>query len=872
MRIFLDRWVTTMLRFRLTTLALVGLVTLGAIGLIAQAEIRTDLMDMITTGSDRTEFYHKMRRIFGSDQVVLVGIKDDQLSAPAGIERLRNLGERFAAMPLTVPGSVVHLGSLERVLVGDDGAIDVLPYIGADPSPEQVRIGVEALRADGLFVPSFFSEKGDATVVLFTLVDSEVERSTAVVQAKIEEQAKAVDKVVFGYPLPIGTAQLATERGRRSLLEGARAGVPLKVRQLARAAGYRDEQIFPAGMAVSGAFLIEETERHVGPFFLATLAIIALLLMLMLRTVRAVFMCLIVAMPAVAWSIGFGSWLNDGVSIVAAMAPMIVLVLSVANVIHLVGQYRMERARRPQREAIIVTFTEVGTACFLTSLTTLIGFSSLKFIPLGTAQELGIVCSIGVVASFVLSFSIVPILLSYFDLKPAEAKDSKVLYGLLDGCLRLARDHSVKVITGGAAVTVLAVAGLNLLVIDTNLDAKFYDDHPIQQSVRFFQDNLAGGVGAEIIIDTGQPGGVLEADQFIEQAAKGGGPPLATATAIEDDGETFGFEDDEEVTGAAPPPQRKVNAAESREPNSVLTRLAQLTDDLQGWSHPDIFDGKPVINQVFSVVDVAERMHRASGGEGRLPNRAQFASHLALFEGESSDGLSPFLDKDRRYARIQLRLPSLGSRNAVAVMEYWEPRIQALFPTPQGAEPAQMSGVELLLSEVVETLGVRLYNGFAFAAFVITLVMGFVFRSIKVGAASMLPNILPVISGIGVLGLLGMQIDIDALFMVAIALGIAVDDTIHFLTRYKHEIDAGKSTETAVGLALRETGLGILRTSLVLILGFGVFLFSPYLTFKYIGLILPVTMMMAVLADMLVVPAMIFLGWIPVGRPQAAEQ
>jgi uncharacterized protein len=868
MKAFLERWIKTMLQFRLTTLAVVAAITLGGVGLIAQAEIRTDLMDMVTAGSSRTEFYHKMRKIFGSDQVILVGIKDEHLATPEGLARLRSLGEHFSAMPLTVPGSVVHLGTLERILTREDGAIEVEPYFGKAPSPDQIRSAVEALRDDALFVPSFLSKTGDATLILFRLVDSDEERATARVQAVIEQQAKAADKKVFGHTLPIGTAQLADQRGRRSLLEAARAAVPLQVRERTRAAGYSDDQVFPAGMAVSGAFLIEETERHIGPFFAMTLGIVALLLMVMLRAVRAVFMCLIVALPAVAWAVGYGSWFNDGVSIVAGMAPMIVLVLSVANVIHLVGQYRMERARRPHKEAIISTFQDVGAACFLTSLTTLIGFSSLRFIPLGTAQELGIVCGIGVVASFLLSFTIVPILLSYFDLKPSKAKDSKLLYSLLDGCLTIARDHSRKVVVAGAIVTAVSVAGLNLLVIDTNLDAKFYDEHPIQQSVRFFENHLTGGVNAEIIVDTGSVGGVLEADAFIKA-----GTPKDTAalTPDENDEESFGFDDEAEEAPAAQP-RRVLDAAEGRKPNSVLTRLAQLNDELQGWSHPDIFDGKPVINQVFSVLDVAERMHRASGGTDRLPNRAQFAAQLALFEGESSDGLDAFLDADRRYARIQLRLPSLGSRNAVALMQYWEPRVQALFPAVAGGETAQMSGVELLLSEVVETLGVQLYNGFGFAAFVITLIMGFVFRSIRVGAASMLPNILPVIAGIGVLGLLDMQIDIDALFMVAIALGIAVDDTIHFLTRYKIEVDAGKLREEAVALALRETGLGIVRTSLVLILGFSVFLFSPYLTFKYIGLILPVTMLMAVLADMLVIPAMVFLGWIPVARTQTNEQ
>ena len=222
------------------------------------------------------------------------------------------------------------------------------------------------------------------------------------------------------------------------------------------------------------------------------------------------------------------------------------------------------------------------------------------------------------------------------------------------------------------------------------------------------------------------------------------------------------------------------------------------------------------------------------------------------------------MDDDRRYLRMQLRMPSLGTRNSVAFMKAVEPQLRERFPTPPGGIKTQINGIDILLSDVIEALGVQLYIGFAFAALVITLVMSFVYNSWRVGLASMMPNILPVISGIGILGLIGLKIDIDALFMVSIALGIAVDDTIHFLTRYKLERTAGLDKDEAIRLSLHETGVGIVRTSIILVMGFGVFLFSPYLTFKYVGLILPTTMLMAVIADMLVIPAMVYLNWIPV--------
>ena len=198
-----------------------------------------------------------------------------------------------------------------------------------------------------------------------------------------------------------------------------------------------------------------------GPFFGVTLLVICLLLAVLLRSAKAVVYCLLVALPAVVWAVGFGGTINGRISIVAAMAPMIVLVLSVANVVHLVGQYRFERSRKDAKEALLAAFHEVGMACFLTSLTTLIGFSSLRFIPLVTAQELGVVCAVGVVASFLLAFTVVPILISYSDLAPQVARQSKKTYEILNWCQNVARSAPKRVIATSLGLTALAIAGLN---------------------------------------------------------------------------------------------------------------------------------------------------------------------------------------------------------------------------------------------------------------------------------------------------------------------------------------------------------------------------------------------------------------------------
>lgn len=849
------------LRFRKTSILLIAVVT-GIAGLLfLQVEVRNSLRYMIDENSTRGNYYYDSREIFGSDNVMLLGIESDEILSSDFLARLRRLEGALEAHPMVM--DVLSLGGLQRVGTNEAGAMEVKAYFPEGQTDAERREAVEALRADGTYVPGLLSEDSKATAVIVRLIgDTQADLKRPGIAAIME---KTADRI------PNGRLLLRTPEGRASLIDTGRMFAIPDLYDIVGESGFDPDKVHKTGMAASLTALMEETERHAGSYFVASLLIILVLISIMLREWRSTLMVLLTALPASLWGAGFGGMLNGGLSIVAAMAPMIILVLATANVVHLVGQYRIERLRCEREEAIIRTFHEVGTACFLTTLTTLIGFSSLRFLPVGTAKELAVTASIGVLAAFIIAFVLGPALLSLLDVPGAEAQESRWLTTMLDRCRLLAKHRPIFVMCMSGLGTALAVVGLVLLKIDTNVDAKFYDGHPVQVAAQWFGERMTGGGSSEIIIDTGRVGGALERDLFIRSQD---GPTVAQEL-LEGEDEVLGFEDNDDGFGDATTAgsTEVIDPVEGAKPNSVLERLVQLEARLRAIQSPDILDGKKPIGDVLSLVDIAEQTHEAMGGEGRLPNRAQFASQLALFAGEGGEGLDLFVDESHRYLRVQLRTPSLGSRNLVQLMAVVEPIVQDLFPQPEGGLRSEVTGMEALFADLIETLASQLSRGFIFAALAITLVMAFVFRSMSVGFASMLPNILPVISGIGVVGLVGLIIDLDALFLVSVALGIAVDDTIHFLVRFRHERQNGKDLDEAVRLSLCETGLGIVRTSIILVCGFGIWLTSPYLTFKYMGLILPMTMIVAVIADMLVIPAMVYLGWIrvPITEPEAAS-
>ena len=724
-------------------------------------------------------------------------------------------------------------------------------------SQAQIDAAVAELRKDGLFVPTFLSKDGAATAII-----AELSSSLEDTQKPEVEQAMRT----FAKGIPGGSKLLTTDEGKLSLLEAARMDAAMQAYEWAEQAGY-DRADLPhrhAGLgwvfaggdsAAHGAVLRRDPVGHLpAPRRPAAFSESRRLLPLGRAASRGV---------------GSRLWRDDQREDLDRGGD------GADDRPGAVGCQRgpprrsipLRAVTKRRKRGATRSVSRGRNGLLLTSLTTLIGFSSLRFIPLVTAQELGVVCAVGVVASFLLAFTVVPILISYSDLAPQVARQSKKTYEILNWCQNVARSAPKRVIATSLGLTALAIAGLNALVIDTNLDAKFYDDHPVALAADFFSERLSGGLTAEVLIDTGRAGGALERDAFIQSVAKKA-PTTPTPDASDGD-EVIGIEDEfgieeDAPAAAAPAVTEVIDAQAGALPNRYLAELEAAAAELKAFRDPNILDGKPVVIGAFSVADIARRTHQAMGGETALPSRAQFAAQLALFEDQGGEGLNTFVDDDRRYLRMQLRMPSLGCAQLGRLYESGRAAAPGAFPDAawrdQNADQRHRHPVERCDRgagcPAVHRLCLRSPRHHARDELCLQLMAS----RPRVDDAQHLTRDLRDRD----LSLIGLKIDIDALFMVSIALGIAVDDTIHFLTRYKLERTAGLDKDEAIRLSLHETGVGIVRTSIILVMGFGVFLFSPYLTFKYVGLILPTTMLMAVIADMLVIPAMVYLNWIPV--------
>lgn len=780
--VLLDRWVAAMLRRRLAVLALVTVVT-GALVVVAmRLPLLTNLRDMLPDDTPEFAAYDAARGRFGGDELVLLALEDEALFTEAGLARLARVTEALEAHPFV--DRVLSLVNAEEMRLEGD-ALVIEPYVREGRAPADVRA---AALADPLVRGTLVSEDGRVAVVGARLVPT-----TA---AAAESLAAEIDRRSAVIP---GAAVLRDQPdGARHLLEACKILLGPELVDLAVEAGYPREQVHAAGFPVILGTLLTESEHNIKVLFPVTLAVLVVVLVVTLRRALEVALPLLCVLPAVVWAVAIGGTVFGRVTIFTSVAPIMVLVVGVSDVVHIVTQFRHGMARGLARdEAIAVAFREVGSACALTSLTTLVGFGSMIFLPLPYSRELGVFAAAGVVCAFVLAFVLTPVLLSFTHPSPARSEIRGPLTRLLGEVGYLVSRHARVVMAVGMVATVAALAALPHVTVENALTEKLPSDHPVRRAFAVVDRHGGGTVDFELLIDTGAPDGV-------------------------------------------------------KDPR-VVAGLAALQRKLET---------DPRVAHTLSIADLLGRMHRllAPDRAAAAPtpgDRALIAQYLLLFEMSGGRDLDTMVDPTGRYTRMVLRTPTSSAETLVAVADDVEALARELLPS---TVRATTSGIGLLTARAGPVILETSLQGLGVALGLIALLMAVLFRSVRVGLLSLVPNVLPVVLGVLLVDAVVGRLDADALIFMAISLGIAVDDTIHFLSRYRIERGRGRDRVEAVSWTLRETGHGIVRTSIVLCAGFAVVAVSEYAGLRTLGLMLPTVLAVAVLLDLTMVPAMARLG------------
>ena len=573
--------------------------------------------------------------------------------------------------------------------------------------------------------------------------------------------------------------------------------------------GYPADRIHRAGFPAVMTEMMVQARYSLSHILPLTLMVLTLAVTVLFRTALPVVLSMGVSGLSALFSVGAAAAFDPTLSIFYGIVPAVVTVVAVSDVIHMWSAYLHElKLGREKREAILNSAEDVGRACLLTSVTTFVGFVSISLIPTPVFQELGWVLGLGVAVALLLAMTLVPI---FADMGPEP--DPKTLE--MDNAVGRVVDQivniSARISTRSPRLVILAFAVFSGMVFISATS------HTIETDFlkRFDEENV-------IRTDTA----------FFESEYTGSQSIDVFITADEPD----------------------VMISED-----TLRRLETYERALE--AHPNI-------DQAVSHLDALRQTHDALTGQFSLPEtQAAAAQELLLLEMGGGQALDAVLSHDRSSARIALRATEHRMRATHTLAQDLERTGAEIMGEDYTIE---VTGMMPLSGSWLDEIVTGQRNGVLTSILGITVLMIIGLRSLSVGLISAIPNLLPLVTTAALTGLVWGDIDSDTLIVLMLAIGIGVDDTIHILMRYRIESLRCDSKEEALEQTFAFSGRAIVMTTVILAVGFTPMALSEYYSMAMMGTLLPAALIIAMVADLLLVPALAQVGWLRYRASEAA--
>ncbi|HLV15092.1 MAG TPA: efflux RND transporter permease subunit [Xanthomarina sp.] len=540
---------------------------------------------------------------------------------------------------------------------------------------------------------------------------------------------------------------------------------------------------------------------EIGKFIGLALAVTSLIFFFFFRSVRATLISLVVVCIGVMWTFGIIGFLNYEITVLTALIPPLIIVIGIPNCIFLINKYQHEvklhgnKVRSLQR-----VITKVGNATLLTNLTTASGFATFILTQSTLLKEFGIVASLSIIAIFILCILIIPIIYTFLPYpkdRHLEHLNKRWIGGFTNWIERMVRQRRITIYITALVLLIFSMIGIYQIKISGSLIEDMSEEAEFFQDIRFFEDEFNGIMPVEILIDTKRKKGVMK---------------LATLKRMDQL---------EEVILETP---------ELSKPISVVS--------LVKYSKQAYYNGNPKYYQLPTSQE------------------SSFIFSYAKNSTSNTDLLTNFVDSTGQYARITTFMKDIGTDRMERIEDDLQSRIDKVFP--EDKYQVTITGKALVFQKGTKYLVKNLALSLSLAIILIALLMAYMFRSFRMIVVSLVPNIFPLVITAGLMGYLGVPIKPSTILVFSIAFGISVDDTIHFLAKYRQELQANhwKIRKSVYG-ALRETGISMFYTSIVLFFGFSVFTVSSFGGTVALGALVSATLLFAMLSNLLLLPSLL---------------
>ncbi len=765
-----------------------------ALGLqLSRLRLDTTTEGYLTASDPHLVEYIRFRQQFGSDDIVLVALESSSVFLPEQLHELRRLHRELAA---GVP-YLAHIVSLDSAVVArqDDGQLVLDRLLAEDPAQWPPLEELARRAAEHPFIRGRLVAP-DGTMALISLR----------VDPHARAESSSLEEALAGFPTSTPQAAPAGQtgnKGRPALTNRQNDAVVVAVEEIVERHRQQGWRVHVCGTPILKKVLGWAMARDTLRLILLSLAVIAVLLWLIFRRPAGVLLPLLVVVSAVLVTMGLMVVCQRPFKSPTVILPSFLLAVGVGSSVHLLSHFfRFQRQGLAAPEACGKALAVTGLPILFTSLTTAAGLASFAGAQVAPVADLGRFGALGVMVACFFTLILLPSLLGR--LPPGRRRwEAATAEGAVDrwlaGIARLAVRRAWWILGVSVLLMVLALVGVSRIRFSHNPLAWFPADMPLRQAVERLDRVLGGIVQVEVLIDSGRAGGCRDPEL------------LRRVRALQ-----------HELTG------QTVGGVRVAASFSLADLVAELDGVLTGW--PD-----------------ARRSDIS-------PDAELLAQELLLFENIAPRELSELVDVEYRLLRLTLLAPWVDAVAYGPFLRELEQRLQREFA---GTARVTVTGLIPLLAR---TLAAAMDSAVAssFISFLsITLFMVLLLGHVRLGLMSMLPNLVPILLALGCMGWLGIPLDMYTMLSGSIAIGLAVDDTIHFMHGFQYASSQGLGVEQAVVRTMQTAGRAMIISSVVLAAGAFVCTVSTLRQFHLFGMLNGSAILLALVADFLISPAVV---------------
>jgi predicted RND superfamily exporter protein len=562
-------------------------------------------------------------------------------------------------------------------------------------------------------------------------------------------------------------------------------------------------EVHYSGMPYIRTITMKKVKHELFLFVLMSIAISALIMYLFFRSVKVVLSSLLIVAISIVWVLGTTALFHFKISILTGVIPSLIVIIAIENCIYILNKYHWEyRSHGNKMRALIRVVQRIGFASLMTNAATALGFAAFILISNQMLREFGIITALNIMLEYVLCITLLPIIFSFIDPpSPKHIKhlDSNFFGAIIHKIIYMIsfRRNLIYGIAGG--LLLVGFLGISMMKTSGKIVDDFQSDDPILMDLKFFENNFGGVMPFEISIDTKKKNGVMAG---------------ATIDKINE-------------------LQKMINTyPEFSKPLSIA--------ELLKFSKQAYFGGD---SSMYSMPNSVEKGFIL----GYLPKNQN---------GNKNNLLYSFLDSTKRYTRVSFQMADIGTRHMDSLMAKIHPKIDSIFSPAK--YKVSVTGNSVIYARGTNFLIRNLFESVLIAIVLISLLMALLFSSLRMILVSMIPNIIPLLITAAIMGFAGIPIKPSTIIVFSIALGISVDNAIQYLSRYRHElkITNGAIRQSAIS-ALHEAGFSMIYTSIVLVLGFSVFIVSGFGGTQALGILISTTLLIAMFFNIMVLPSLL---------------